>query len=130
MAIASYLILSVALFFVMIVVQALANIKHNGLGPLAGARDELKAPTFFLERAKRSNQNMIEAMVLFTPLALVAIVKGATGPNVVLGAALFFWGRAVFAPLYWFGVPWLRTVAWAVSIFGIILIFFNLLPLI
>jgi uncharacterized MAPEG superfamily protein len=39
---------------------------------------------------------------------------------------LFFYGRLAFAPLYWFGVPVLRTVAWAVSIVGIIMIFWEL----
>lgn len=126
----AYLILSAGLFFVMIVVQSLAGIKHFGLVPLAGARDDLKAPSPFIERAKRANQNMIEAMVMFVPLVVIAIHTGQTAMPTAVGAALFFFGRLAYAPLYWFGVPWLRTVAWAVSLFGIILIFFNLLPLI
>jgi len=44
-----------------------------------------------------------------------------------LVSALFFWGRVVFAPLYWFGVPWVRTLAWAVSIVGILMILWELL---
>lgn len=130
MTLISYLLLSVALFQFMILVQALASIKHYGLGPLVGARDDLKAPTFFLERAKRANRNMVEAMVLFVPLALVAIHTGQITSGITLGAALFFFGRLAFAPLYWFGVPWLRTLAWAVSLSGLFLIFFHLLPLI
>ena len=43
-----------------------------------------------------------------------------------MGAALFFYGRLAFAPLYYFGVPWLRTLAWFVSIIGILMIFFEL----
>lgn len=126
----SYLVLSIALFFAMIVVQSLASLKHYGLSPLAGARDDMKAPTFFLERVKRANQNMIEALLMFVPLILVAIHTGQLSMPTAIGSALFFWGRLAYAPLYWLGVPWLRTLAWSVSLIGIILIFSNLLPLI
>ena len=128
MLVSAYLLLSVALFFAMILVQVLANIKHNGLVPLSGARDDLKAPTFFLERAKRANQNMIESLVMFIPLILVAVITERTNGMTALGAALFFWGRLAYAPLYWFGVPWLRSAAWFVGILGLILIFLQILP--
>ncbi len=126
----SYIILSVALFFGMILVQSLVSIKHHGLVPLAGARDEMKAPTFLLERMKRANQNMIEAMVMFVPLTLIVIHTDQLSMSTAVGAAMFFWGRLVYAPLYWFGVSWFRTVAWGVSMAGIALMFINLLPLI
>ncbi len=45
-----------------------------------------------------------------------------------LGAALFFWGRLAYAPLYWFGVPWLRSAAWFVGIIGIVLVFLQIIP--
>lgn len=130
MSIVSYLILSVALFIVMIVVQALFGLGEHSLKDLAGPRDGLSHKTTKLQRATRANANMLEAMIMFVPLALIAIHTQAIGANVTLGAALFFWGRVVYAPLYWFGVPWLRTLAWAVSLAGILLILLNLLPLI
>jgi uncharacterized MAPEG superfamily protein len=45
----------------------------------------------------------------------------------LLGAQLFFWGRLAHAILYIAGIPWARTGAWAVSIVGLILIFWQLL---
>ena len=126
----AYLLLSVALYFVMIAVQAVASDREHGLKHNAGARDNAVDKTLFVQRAKRANQNMLEGMMMFVPLILVAIHTGQTAMPTAVGAALFFFGRLAYAPLYWFGVPWLRSVAWFASIIGIILIFINLLPLI
>ena len=73
---------------------------------------------------------MIEAMVMFVPLALMAIHTQTVDSTVTLGAALFFFGRLAFAPLYWLGVPWLRTIAWFVSVTGIVIMFISLLKFI
>ena len=40
----------------------------------------------------------------------------------VLGCQLFLAGRLLYLPLYAFGVPVVRTIAWAVSLSGLITI--------
>jgi len=60
-----YLVASALLFILMIGVQALMGIVYQGIIPLIGSRDSLKDDTVLIGRAKRANQNMIEAMVLF-----------------------------------------------------------------
>ena len=60
-----YLVASALLFMLMIGVQALMGIVYQGIIPLIGSRDSLKDDTVLIGRAKRANQNMIEAMVLF-----------------------------------------------------------------
>lgn len=124
-----YLVASVGLFIVMIVVQALIGLM-SGHSPkfLAGPRDGMEDKTLKAQRARRANANMIEGMLLFVPLVLVAAHLGRFNEMTALGAALFFWGRLAYAPLYWLGVPWLRTLAWAVSILGILMIFLQVLP--
>ena len=130
MTIVSYLILSVGLFILMVVIQSVIGTSQYGLGALAGARDNLETPKPMLGRAVRANQNMIEGMVMFVPLALVAIHTGAVTSQTALAGALFFFGRLAYAPLYWMGISWLRTLAWAISMAGIVLLFFTLLSLI
>ena len=39
------------------------------------------------------------------------------------GAALYFWARVAYIPLYAFGVPYIRSLVWLVSLAGLILIF-------
>ena len=38
------------------------------------------------------------------------------------GAQIYFWGRMVYLPLYAAGVPWLRSIVWAVSMLGLVLV--------
>lgn len=130
MTLISYLILSAILFVAMVLIQALMGIMHYGLTPLAGSRDGLGAPGVVLDRAKRANANMIEAMVMFVPLAMVAIHTGTTDGLVLTGAALFFWGRLAYAPIYWLGLPWIRPLVWGIALVGIILMIVGLLPLV
>jgi len=123
-----YLVASALLFFVMIGTQALMGIAYQGMIPLIGSRDSLKDDTVGIKRAKRANQNMIESMVIFTPLILVAAHTNSFNATTALGAALFFWGRFAFAPLYWIGVAWLRTLVWFVSLVGILMVASQILP--
>lgn len=126
-----YLVWSVALFFVMILAQSVASIFSGkaSMSELVGPRDTLPKDglTPFHGRTKRAQANFIESMCMFAPLVLVAAVTNSFSEITALGAALFFWGRVVFAPTYWLGVPWVRTLAWFVSIAGILMILWELL---
>ena len=125
-----YLLSAVGLYLFMIVMQAVAAVfsRKASISELVGPRDAMPPAglTPFHGRARRAQANMTEGMVMFVPLVLTAAYLDAFSPTTALGAVLFFYGRLAFAPLYWFGVPWLRTVAWAVSILGIVLILWEL----
>ena len=45
-----------------------------------------------------------------------------------LGALLYFWGRAAFLPLYAIGWPVVRTLVWAASLAGIVLLLIAVVP--
>ena len=70
---------------------------------------------------------MIENMVLFTALVLVAAVAGKANAMTALGALIFFWARLIYAVIYLIGIPWLRTLAWFVSVIGMAMIAWVLL---
>jgi uncharacterized MAPEG superfamily protein len=78
-------------------------------------------------RAQRAHRNMLENLVLFAALVLVAQVSGKTNAMTALGAQLFFWGRLLYAPVYIAGIAWVRTALWGVSILGLILILLHLI---
>ena len=127
----NYLLSAVALYLLMIVFQAVAATVSGKatLGDLLGPRDKLPANgvSQLHARARRAQANFTEGMVMFIPLVMITVYSAQTTPMSALGAALFFYGRLAFAPLYWFGVPVLRTVAWAVSIVGILLLLVGLI---
>ena len=78
-------------------------------------------------RAQRAHQNMLESLVLFAALVLIAVIAGKTNATTLLGAQLFFWARLVYAGAYIAGIPWVRTLVWLVSIIGLVIIFCQLL---
>jgi len=117
-----YLLFSVLLTAVQVVIAAAAANQVVGLSTLAGNREKLPEMTGFAGRAKRAHLNMLENMVLFTALVLVAAVAGKANATTALGAAIFFWARLVYAVVYLIGVPWLRTVIWTVSVIGMVMI--------
>ena len=116
-----YLLFSVVLTFVQMLIAAAAANHVVGLAALAGNRDGLPTYTGFAGRAKRAHLNMIENMVLFTALVLIAAVAGKANATTAMGAMIFFWGRLVYAVIYLIGVPWLRTLAWGVAGAGLVM---------
>ena len=120
------LVWSAALFLAQMVVAAIGANGQLGLPALAGNREGLAPVTGWAGRARRAHLNMLENLVVFAIVVLVAHVAGKTNATTALGAALFFWARLAYAIIYVAGVPWLRTAAWAVALAGILLIFAQL----
>jgi uncharacterized MAPEG superfamily protein len=120
------LLWSVALTFIEVVVAALSASGQVGLGVLAGNRDSLPRLTDFAGRATRAHRNMMESLPLFIALVLIAQIAGRTNGATLLGAQLFFWGRLAHWIIYLIGIPWLRTLAWVVSVIGMVMIFLEL----
>ena len=117
-----YLLFSVVLTFVQVLIAAMAANQVVGLTTLAGNRDDLPVMTGFAGRAKRAHLNMLENMVLFSALVLIAVVAQKTNAMTALGALIFFWARLLYAVIYLIGIPWLRTLAWAVSVIGMVMV--------
>ena len=122
-----YLLFSVLLTFVQVLIAAASANQAVGLNTLAGNREGMSELTGFAGRARRAHLNMIENMVLFTALVLVAAVAGKANAMTAMGALIFFWARLIYAAIYLIGIPWLRTLAWAVSVIGMVMIALQLI---
>ena len=122
-----WLLYAVALAFVQVLVAVTGATLQVGLPMLAGNREGFAPCTGWAGRAARAHHNMLESLVLFTALVLVAVAAEKTGSQTLLGAQLFVWARLAYAVVYIAGIPWLRTVVWLVSVVGLVLIFLALL---
>lgn len=122
-----YLLFSVILTFVQMLVAATGANQAVGLPTLAGNREGLPEIKGWAGRAKRAHLNMVENMVLFAALVLIAAVAGKANAMTAMGAAIFFWSRVAYAVIYVAGIAWLRTLAWFVSVIGMVLIAIELL---
>lgn len=124
----SWLSATALLFFLYILGEIVTANRQFKLGDLLGPRDNLGAYGAPLSRAKRATANMIEMMCMFVPLVLVAVLSERTNQWTELGCMLFFFSRLLFAPLYWFGVPVVRTLAYFGGVAGLIMIFLQVIP--
>jgi uncharacterized MAPEG superfamily protein len=122
----SYLVYSVLLCWLMVLAGSLVRAEGwtpAGMKRAFGNRDDLPEASPIGGRADRAAKNMLENLLLFGLLALAAHVAGkGTDPRVATGAALFFWARVVYAPLYWLGVKYLRTAAWLAAVVGMAMV--------
>ena len=123
----TYLLFAVILTFVQMLVAATGANQAVGLPTLAGNREGLSEIKGWAGRAKRAHLNMVENMVLFAALVLIAAVAGKANAMTAMGATIFFWGRVAYAVIYVAGIAWLRTLAWFVSVIGMVLIAIELL---
>jgi len=120
------LLWTVLLAFVQMLVAVTGAVMQVGLPLLAGNREGLASCTGWAGRAARAHHNMLESLVLFAALVLIAAVGGKTNAMTLLGAQLFFWARLAYAVVYLAGIPWARTAVWFVSVIGLALIFLQL----
>lgn len=76
-----------------------------------GARDEaLPPPEPIVGRLARAQANFFETFPLAAAAILIVTISGRTSQWTEIGALL---------PLYWAGVPVVRTLVWAVGLAGI-----------
>lgn len=121
------LVWAVALTLVQALIPAAGASLQVGLPRLAGNREAMPPMEGWVGRAQRAHRNMLENLILFAALVLVAHVGGKANVFTAIGAQLFFWARLVYAFVYIAGIPWVRTAVWAVSIVGLVMIFVQIM---
>jgi uncharacterized MAPEG superfamily protein len=121
-----YLAWSVALTVLLALIAVNGATLQVGIPKLAGNREDMPEYKGWVGRASRAHFNMLENLVLFAALVLIAHAAGVRNSMTLLGAELFFWGRVAHAVIYLAGIPWIRTAAWLTSMVGLLLIFLQL----
>lgn len=121
------LLWTVALALVQIVIAVLLTSGQVSLGAVAGNREGMAEPAGAAGRAQRAYRNLLESLVLFVALVMMAHLARRTNGITLLGEEVFFIARLAYAGIYIAGLPWLRTAAWLVSVIGLLLIFSQLL---
>lgn len=86
-----------------------------GLTDTVGYPDNPKPQSPWAQRLKKAHANAVENLVVFAALVLAAQAAGVTSAAVATAAVVYFWARVVHALVYALGIPWLRTLAFAVG---------------
>jgi uncharacterized MAPEG superfamily protein len=122
------------LAFVHILVTAQAKTRQYGTKWNMGARDEELPPLNPVAgRLARAQANFFETFPIFIAAVILALsTQSIAAPEklTTLGAWLWLGGRVAYLPLYAFGVPVVRSLAWIVSVVGIVLVMWPALKLV
>jgi uncharacterized MAPEG superfamily protein len=93
----------------------LNTIVVRGLINAVGYSENPKPLAPWAARMKQAHSNAIENLVVFGLLIFVAQAAGADNETTALASAIYFYARIVHFVTYSLGVPWVRTLAFAVG---------------
>ena len=112
---------SVVLGLVYVLVAFVISTLQRGLPWHAGNRDNAaEPPKKFTARAERASRNFLETFAFFAAATLAVTLAHKNGAQTVLAAQIYFWARVAYLPVYIVGIPYLRTLIWIASLWGIV----------
>lgn len=93
-----------------------------------GPRDEaVPPPNPLTGRLARAQANFLETYPIAIIALLGVVIANRTSSTTALGGWIWLGARIVYLPLYAAGIPVVRTLAWTVSIVGLVMVIWPLL---
>jgi uncharacterized MAPEG superfamily protein len=112
---------SIALGLAYVLLAAALATLQRGLKWNAGNRDGETTPlTGIAARADRASHNFLETFVFFAAAVLAVVFAHRNTEHTALGAQVYFWARVAYWPIYAAGIPYLRTLVWIASFWGML----------
>jgi len=104
----------------------LARIASIGLMETLSYKSDNAPPPGWAERARKAHGNAVENLVLFAALVLTAHLAGAANEATAAAAVWYFWARVAHYIVHVSGVPFARTVTFAVGWASLVCIFYHI----
>jgi uncharacterized MAPEG superfamily protein len=120
----TYTTLLTALLWIPYILNVIAR---NRLSDAVGYPAAPLVMAAWAERLKKAHYNAVENLVVFATLVLVANALEISNNATTSAAAAYFWGRLVHPVAYTFGIPWARTLSFAVAWGGVLCIAWQIL---
>jgi uncharacterized MAPEG superfamily protein len=93
-----------------------------------GARDEaLPEPNAVTGRLMRAQANFQETFPIAIVALLGVVIADKTSQWTALGGWIWLGARVIYLPLYWAGVPVVRTIVWTIALIGLAMVIVPLL---
>ena len=121
------LVWTVALAIAQVVIASAGAMTQFPVNVLVGNRETPVDGRGWVGRAQRAQRNLLESLLPFAVVVLVANAVAISNDMTMLGASLFLYARIAYAVVYIAGIPWLRTIVWTVGLAGILLILSQLI---
>ncbi len=106
------------LILVLILVEVLFSVLQLGVPYMSSPRDDAREKAGIAGRANRAVINCGLGMALFAPAIFILEAKTAFSANTLLMAQTYLIARVIYAVVYLAGIPYLRTLAFVVSMFA------------
>ena len=110
-----YLIMIAAFTALMWIPYILNRIAVSGMTEAVGYPEHPKPLAAWAARLKSAHSNAIENLAVFATLVIAANLAGVSNDATVAASAIYFWARVAHALVYALGIPYLRTLAFAVG---------------
>jgi uncharacterized MAPEG superfamily protein len=110
-----YLVWVTVLTGVLWIPYILDRIAVWGLADAVGYPENPKPQSPWARRMMKAHVNAVENLVIFATLVLAAQAVNITNNVTATACVVYFWARVVHLAAYTFGVPWVRTLAFAVG---------------
>jgi uncharacterized MAPEG superfamily protein len=122
------LALGALLLFIHIFIATRFKTAQYGRKWNVSARDEeLPEPNRVSGRLIRAQANFEETFPIAIVALLGVVLAGKTSQWTELGGWIWLGARVVYLPLYWAGVPVIRTIVWTIALIGIAIVIWPLL---
>lgn len=118
-------ILSWAIILGLVQLFAAAHLstKQRGIKWNMSARDQQPQElTGAAGRLDRAFKNFLETFVFFAAAILIVEARRKNSDISLYGAAIYFFARLVYVPLYAAGIPKMRSIVWFISIIGLFMV--------
>ena len=107
------ILLTLLFYFIQLPLPMILGLKEVPLSYNLSSRDkEVKIPVVS-GRGIRALKNLKESLFIFIPVSILSII---TDVDVVMAATVWLILRVVYAFLYYFGISYLRTIIWFLSV--------------
>ncbi|MEE8352780.1 MAG: MAPEG family protein [Rhodospirillales bacterium] len=117
------LVYSTVICILMWVPYILAAIRTYGLVHMVSyPRPDNASIPQWAQRLNRAHHNLVENLTPFAILVIVAQMTGTANEMTALGARMFFYSRLGQIAFHTAGIPWGRTLFFAVGLSGMIII--------
>ncbi|MFL6764819.1 MAG: MAPEG family protein [Sphingomicrobium sp.] len=122
------LALGALLLFIHIFIAVRFKTAQYGRQWNVSARDEALAPANPVTgRLIRAQANFEETFPIAIVALLGVVIAGRTSEWTAIGGWIWLGARLVYVPLYWAGVPVVRTIVWTIGMVGLALVIWPLL---
>ena len=111
------ILLTLLFYFIQLPIPMILGLREVPLSYNLSSRDEEVKIPIISGRGIRALKNLKESLFIFLPLSLLSVILEV---DVIVAASIWLVLRVIYCVLYYFGISYLRTIVWFLSIICLI----------